>query len=502
MVAADLMLPSSAEASPAPAYTPTQNSDGFTQIAPSVDTRVIYVSSSHGSDANDGLSETTPKATLEAGFDLMRERYPDHLLLKRGNTWRAPSTKFYWWDRLLKSGRSKTEPAVLGFYGGAGDRPRIEKKGGAIHRGDKYSLHNFHFIGLEFAAYAHEVGHPEFTGNHSDGTGFDFVGGSENVLVEDCKFTHSEIAIQPYDVGGDGAVDNTKTFKLRRNIFTGAYANTSSKTLKQRPSNIFIAGTEGFFAEENVFDSGGWNKDVKGASSNQFNHNVYLQYEQDGNQITFLNNIITRGSSLGIHGRPGGLYEDNFFARNAIGLQMGYKGKPLPPGRKAIARNNVISEGETMIRQSSGCLTKGLCTGAVWGLNTEEYGSGYFELDSNIVSGVREEAGVWQERGTTVWASAFGRNTYQQPGDPGRVEQNVAKFDTNIEWDWSFTPARGTGGYVDPGRVLSDYNESLGGANDFDEFMNIVLDRPLQTWYPAHEAQAINAYIRAGFAAE
>lgn len=60
-------------------------SSGWTVFVPSSDTRTIYVSSSTGNDSNNGLSESTPKRTIAAGKSLLRNGYPDWLLLKCGD---------------------------------------------------------------------------------------------------------------------------------------------------------------------------------------------------------------------------------------------------------------------------------------------------------------------------------------------------------------------------------------------------------------------------------
>jgi len=70
----------------------------------------------------------------------------------------------------------------------------------------------------------------------------------------------------------------------------------------------------------------------------------------------------------------------------------------------------------------------------------------------------------------------------------------------NIEFNWSFNNnPENPNGYVDPGRTLADYNKFIGGAESFDEFMDIAIQRPLQTWDERYTALEINRYIRAGY---
>ena len=60
--------------------------NGLPIIAPQSNSRVIYVSSSTGSDSNTGLSPNSPLKTIAAGEALLRNGYPDQLLLKAGDT--------------------------------------------------------------------------------------------------------------------------------------------------------------------------------------------------------------------------------------------------------------------------------------------------------------------------------------------------------------------------------------------------------------------------------
>src|SRR4051812_11989238 len=92
------------------------DANGWTNITPSSDTRTIYVSSSSGSDSNNGLSASSPVKTIAKGYSLIRTESPDWLLLKKGDTFyeSIPTWK--------KSGRSAQEPMLISSYG-SGDRP-------------------------------------------------------------------------------------------------------------------------------------------------------------------------------------------------------------------------------------------------------------------------------------------------------------------------------------------------------------------------------------------
>jgi hypothetical protein len=108
---------------------PLAASADWTALAPGPGARIVYVSSSEGNNANDGLSEAAPRATIPAGFALLRDGHGDQLLLKRGDTFTLSPTLVWW-----KSGASAQEPMVLGAYGDAWMRPIVDTGlGEALH---------------------------------------------------------------------------------------------------------------------------------------------------------------------------------------------------------------------------------------------------------------------------------------------------------------------------------------------------------------------------------
>lgn len=445
---------------------------GFTVIKPSADSKLIYVSSSVGNDSNTCLSEASPCKTIKAGLAKMRNGYPDHLYLKRGDVWRG--------ERLfnLHSGRSASEPAVMTYYGSTGARPKIENENSTLHI-MKGKMMNFSFVGLEFSAYKMDPKNPEFTGDaHAN---IVLLGGNENILFEDNIFNYTEIIIQEYDSGDPANIS------LRRNIWTGAYANTSSISRDKRPSNLYTSGVTGLLIEENVFDSGGWNSKVKGAGANMFNHNIYIQASTDGASLRLRNNIITRGSSHGAQLRSGGIAENNFFGRNALGLLIGYDKEPLKTGVVAHALNNVISEGHSMVKGVDPCTGVNLCTSALVGLDFGIYGDADWQAHGNIASLVNPDD-AWR----TLYKSLTRRGL-------SKVDHEAVKSSNNISYGWTSETEGKDKGYPDPARTLASYNQTLGGEKSFDAFMDVVLNRPLGAWDEKYTAASINKYIRAGF---
>lgn len=459
---------------------------GFTPITPSSDSKMIYVSSSQGDDSNGCESPTEPCQSLAAAFSKVRDGAPDHVYLKRGDVWRDEKVKG------LKSGRSAAEPAVLASYGGSGARPKLEGSNNILTiAGGEAVVKHLHIIGLHFDAYKMDPESPDFTGHNDDHANLVFLTDNENVLLEDNLFNYLEIVIQSVDG------KSPKNFTLRRNIWTGAYSDTSSYTQKRRPSNVYAEGVDGLVIEENVFDYGGWHPEVEGASANMYNHNVYLQHGMDATKTSVRGNIFARAASHGIQMRSGGIADNNFFGRNAIGLVIGIG------GGKACVVNNVVTEGYSMVKGVDPCAGQlagedKLCTGAVRGIHFSMSDATGWESHSNITHSLASLDTEWSTVSDEIQTHGF----MIDAGSPAVTPTN------NHSWRWASPLEGDEHNYPDPSRTLGDYYEFLleqgvaaevEGTDRFDKFMNLARSRESGTWNVALSAGAVNDYIRAGY---
>ena len=466
----------------------TSTNGGFTRVVASADSRVMYVSSSQGSDAgNNCQTKSNPCAKIEHAITFMRSGYPDHVLLKRGDRWRLegqPLPGLQHYLDGLKSGRSSSEPAVLSYYGDSGPRPIIESNL-EVYRQARPSrvIKHFHWIGLHFYGFKKDPNHPEFE-RDSGNPELRFIGGFDDILLEDNKFEHSGFTVQPNNV------DKTypSNFTARRNIMFGSYVFNSSYDRSGRNSLIYAERVDGLILDDNVFDQGGWNPSVRGAGANQLSHNIYLQARSNGNRLYFRNNICTRAASHCVQLRSGGVATDNFIARNAIGLLMGYGREPIPANTRARATDNVVIEGSSMYRGVDPCVGPNLCSRAIWGFEFVVNSNAKYEARGNIAARL-------SPNNNEPNSMRFSRNGFLHSYDNG---QTTYPQSNNIVYNWSGKEPAGPN-YVDPDRTLGDYHQSIGGSNDFDAFMNVVLNRPVGTWDERYEAKSINAYIRAGF---
>lgn len=434
------------------------SNSGWTEISASTDSLIVYVSSSEGDDANDGLSTSTPVKTLAKAASFVRDGYPDHLLLKRGDVWTDETLGRF------KSGRSESEPLVLSYYGESGERPKLKVSSNFIdHNGQVRS--NLAIIGLHFVAYKMDPADPAFTGTSP--SSLRFVGGGNNLLVEDCKLEFTDIIVQNF------STFKYQNFKLRRSMVTDVWSPNTSNSNAVRPSGIYATSVDGLLIEENLFDHNGWNENVPGAGANQYNHNMYIQTSNVGNHVTVRGNVIARASSHGVQGRPGGLYEDNLFVENSIGLQLGYKGTPLQAGTFAHAKNNVILAGKRMDPTNSSEPR----TAAVWGLWLDDLGSGTVTLEGNIVAN-RKELGSYVGIRNYAGINYAGNIQYNWGGGIGDM--------VDPTWD-------------DPARSVDSYHGSLGKTATLQAFLTEARNRGLKEWPLEYSAYTVNAYIRDGF---
>ena len=126
-------------------------------------------------------------------------------------------------------------------------------------------------------------------------TGMLNIQGSEKVTLHDSSVSHS----------------------------VGDQHNGTAWTTKQQ--GLFSHSTEGLLIEGNIFHHNGWEDDYLpdgsiegGVSPNQFNHNVYLQWNTT--DVTYRDNISSQSSSVGAQLRGGAYAEDNLFLDNNVAV--------------------------------------------------------------------------------------------------------------------------------------------------------------------------------------
>lgn len=439
----------------------SMTADGWTNITPSSTSRLIYVSSSTGSDSNPG-TQAKPIKSLAKAKTLVRDKSADQVLLKRGDTW---NESFGDWT---VSGKSAQEMILIGAYG-TGARPKIYSGNNmGITLAQKYSLplNNVAIIGLEFFAN---------TFNGSNGSfktsGIRVMRGGSNVIIEDNYIRgYKDNITLDTDYAFNG-------LKVRRNVIADSYkvgstGGSHSQGLYGGPNlrNTLI--------EENIFDHNGHKAGVRGAGATMFNHSVYMQTGSTGTIVR--NNIIARSSMRAILLRGGGVAEGNLLVRNPVGIQAG--------NGSTTANNNVILEGNDLPVQQLG---KGI---EVFSMNTFNARNNIIAHDistgiyNNIAFNIQGGVGTGSIANNIVynWENGIAgdKSGFTFPGN----QINTSKMLTRSR------PA-----YVSPNRLLGTYNASLGKTGTLDAFLAEARKQSRQTWNPKYTASAVNAYIRAGF---
>ena len=514
--------------------------NGWSVFEPSKDTKIIYVSSSAGNDANRGTSPAKPKKTLAAALRAARNKRPDWVLLARGDTWTE--------TLAVKEGRSRSEPFVVATYGKSTKRPLLKtgEDTGLNRPGNYYN--NFAVVGIAFYAHTRDPDSSNYT-NASGSMGFDFYSSSgatgQGVLLEDCWFNfYTGNVIQ-----GDGV---NKDIVLRRNIITNNYSTTShSQGIYSYNASILL--------EENVFDHNGWYKQQIGDGNETtdgqatfFNHNTYFGAQ---NKTTFRRNIFMRASSVGnkwVAEGPGGsrdiLVEDNLYIDGEIGIDIGGNDNVASHRFKNVTiSNNVILD---IGRSRPTNRTLGWC------LNIDDWDGGEVSrnlflhqpsaavkdvyaiyvggvtrdlvIEENVIHGLRtDNALVILSDGASKQAISFNNNKIQSQIH-GAVLIETLGVPTNYTFAgnsyfsklsakrWFAIAGRSgdlaawqkIGGatesakkvdFPDPTRSIETYQKSLGETAAIEAFITAVLAQSKYNWRAEYTAASVNNWIRAGF---
>ncbi|MBX3375584.1 MAG: right-handed parallel beta-helix repeat-containing protein [Phycisphaeraceae bacterium] len=491
---------------------------GWTQLQPQPWSRVVYVSSRQGTDSNSGLSPLEPKATLRAGYEMMRSGHPDWLVLKRGDEW---NESFPTW---VKGGSSETEMMVIGSYG-EGPRPVLNTGSGQgfLSVAEPDALAHLALMDLHFRA-------DRASGTSLD-SGVTFLNKWSNVLIENCKIEgfRNNIVIESLN-------SRPSNIRVRRCVVVDAF------TVFWNAQGIYTGSVDGCLIEECVFDHNGWRRGVPGANATIFNHNMYLHGSCTG--MVTRGNITARAGATGISQRCAGISENNLVLQNPTGIYLG-EGQFVGGSRHAV-RNNVVLDARDI--DSTNARGFGIWIGGV--RHVEVYGnvvahqrsgsdnvtainlasdSRSVLMSRNIVydwtigstglgisaelqrcTGIRITDNVLvQPRGGfligyipnpgTEMGRVFGRNRHATSNPaPHQVYWGTSYED----WEASGYEAYASYGQVefrDPERDIASYMTSLGLTPTLEAFLARAREQERTNWDPRFTADAVATYIRDGF---
>ena len=448
-----------------------KDNNGWSRISRSSDSRVIYCSHSTGKDSNNGLSSGSPVKSLNKAFSLVRNGYPDHVYLKRGDTW----TNQTFQGLKRKSGRSSTQRIIVAYYG-SGNRPRIKIDNAFILPITGGSVRNLAIVGIEFYNYTVNPNDPNYAypGEDKVKNGFHFQRSRvSNFLLEDCKISYFRYLINIYN-RDHGSGDAFINIDIRRNILVNAY-NPGTTTAKIKSQGIYISHTKDLLIEENFMDRNGWYQGRANAQPNQYNHNIYLSSDNAGPCIV-RGNIISQGAAHGLQLRSGGTAENNAFIGNAIGMNIGYTAKPTYYSGSTVVRNNVVTDGRPQVPNDN-TLPQ---TGAIWGIWKQKIDK--VTVSHNIVANIQDT------RGGNIKPYNEG---FQ--GNPDRFGPG------NIAWNWregDFPTPKPN--WKDASRDKDTFAKAR-GYNNYQAWANAASRRGIKSFPTKFTAYDYINYIRAGF---
>ena len=496
--------PASQTLTPAAASTASTaaTTSGFTSFPVADDARILYVSSSQGSDSNNGLTPQRPFASVDRAKEFLRDGYPDRLLLKAGDVFEGP---FGFWG---KSGRSATEPMVVSTYG-EGDRPLFRcglETGLVAFRGEGIS--HVMFQGFELLAQTRVPGSADFKQEDASEFRYGIIwresGG--DILFEDLKVTHFAVNIEitghdGSDVQGEARRDVERQNRhplvgvtVNRCILTNAYAANG------HGQGLFTQQLRGMVIRETLLDHNGWNEDVPGAVRTIFNHNLYCYFTLNA-PVVLERNIITRGASHGAQVRPGGTVRDNFFDRNALAL--------LVIDAPSVVTGNVILESDNINDGAQGAR----------GVGIEAESCETVEIRDNLIArkvgdslhapaiSVDRKKDIWYDRigNFDLRATVTGNTIYEWTMNSNHRAIQIADVINNADVrankvvsSEADQPAGGEA-FVNADASVESYLQSNGESGGLERFVQLARERPRGVWDPRWSAAGVNTYLKQAF---
>lgn len=493
------------------------NNVGFYDFPLQAGARAIYVSSSQGSDSNDGLSTGAPLATIAAGYTKLRDGYPDHLYMRRGDTFNEG------FPNVKKSSGNSAHPLLFGAYG-SGARPHLITP--TSNHGCKISG-TYNRIGIAFVSLEMEpAGHLQNYTRY----GFQWQGDGDYITLFDMYIHHydTNVSFSAYNT------DGTDFVTIRRCVIADSWSAVGHS------QGVYAAYLPNLTLEDNVFDHNGWNDGVTGAEPTDFNHNAYIT---GGVTVTARNNIFARASATGMQARGGGVVEDNLFVANAVGLNYGllFGGTHPAGGVTGNVTDNVILDHVDRAEVNGH-----------WGIGMANIGDAGCMVDNNLILRFQSGIGIAAsgEAGVNDGAKPLQNTIYQNnhiidafdgikfTGENGvalvnltfnnniwkRNDRSIVYRDDSPGQSWSGNTWYTTGIYVDelngthdfawwqtnhePDAVLGDssyhardvpgYHASIGGTETLEAFLTEARKQSKDNWRTEYTAAAVNAWIRNG----
>lgn len=230
---------------------------GWSEFKPSIDSKIIYVSSS-GKDTNPGTI-TLPVKTASHAVTLTKDGHPDQILFKRGDT--------FWGYPKGLNGRSGSEPFVMGAYG-VGERPIFNIEPSTQMNGcGQYRV----FSSMHFLNYKRDPQKSNPVAESSDDDGIVCIWKSaHDIRFEDMKWEFFRLAAYYDAVKGPGIYN----IIFYRNLYKDAWS--AGKGVRDRKAQgSYLHTVKGAQWIENIFYRNGWSP-YRPEPRSYLNHSLYI----------------------------------------------------------------------------------------------------------------------------------------------------------------------------------------------------------------------------------
>ncbi|MGD0769137.1 MAG: right-handed parallel beta-helix repeat-containing protein [Tepidisphaeraceae bacterium] len=501
-----------------------RDQSGFTVFPLGQGARIVLLSTSDGSDFNDGMLQ--PVRSLQKALSLVRNGFPDRILFKRGDVFAAANLD----ANIEVEGRSSFEPLIIGAYGNIRlPRPLLRSH---LSLGAHVLPRFLVLQSLDLFADTRDPSAKTFNVkkmSDRQNFGIGLVCSGRFLWIEDCRCRDFGMGLNLQGARND----LFDTLVIRRCQILDSWAFGMS-------SGIYLQDFQNVLIEENLFDHNGWIEHLPGAGKTMFNHNMYLQHGAMGEDrhIIVRNNVIARAASHGCQLRPGGLLENNLFLKNPLAAFVSYS--------PSVARDNVVLDGDSIaldMPRGQGleflnCYTV-LCQGNIVahkpdktngqeGLAFKPEGASGTpaptrgEFRNNIVydwagpaffvvsppKGLSVHDNDFEQKLNPVvflkdWKNDYVfRNNHYSSGLPKPFR--IADHGMDLQgWiaQTGETPDPSKFQFTDPSRDIASYAKSIGLPDTtLEGFLAAARDQRRGHWDNRLTADAVNDYIRAGFA--
>lgn len=300
------------------------------EVCPGPDAQILYVSSSEGSDSNDGLSPERPLRSFARARSFLRHGRVDWIVAKRGDRFGEP---FGLWG---SGGADASNPDVFTAYGDiALERPLLEPWGAEDTIGvkmwptdDAESLDFVTISGIHLRN-EHEIG----------GIGVRLLGSSSHIVLHDMRISRFTVGIVV-----QGLRDGDRHVNIA--VLGSTIDENAPVTGGGHSQGMFATNVCGLILRDNnVLNNGYITRDHPTAGATTYNQGLYFQAGSCEVE-DFRRNHVRGNAAAGVQFRSGvKLAEANLFSRNSTQIVIANGTLPEYQGNRSIIRRNVLVEG-------------------------------------------------------------------------------------------------------------------------------------------------------------